>query len=69
MRNRNTRRSPPPDSFEILCELGDKLRDEFGPVRYVTRIIHTGDQWTVEASWERLVGDQWEAFDLPILNY
>jgi hypothetical protein len=69
MSNRNSRRSPPPDSFVIMCELGDRLRDQFGEVRYVTRIVHNSDQWTIEASWERLVDDQWAPFDLPIQNY
>jgi hypothetical protein len=69
MRNRNARRSAAPDSFLIMCELGDKLREQFGDVRYVTRIIHNGNQWTIEASWERLVSETWIPFDLPIQNY
>ena len=52
-----------------MCDLGDKLREQLGEVRYVTRIIHSGDQWTIEATWERLVDSKWEPFDLPIQNY
>ena len=69
MTNRSTRRSPSPDSFVIMCELGDNLRAEYGEVRYVTRIIHRDQQWTFEATWERLEGDQWVEFDLPLENY
>ena len=52
-----------------MCELGDNLRAEYGEVRYVTRIIHRDQQWTFEATWERLEGDRWVEFDLPLENY
>ena len=52
-----------------MCDLGDSLRAQYGEVRYVTRIIHRGGQWTIEATWERLEGDRWVKFDLPLENY
>ena len=52
-----------------MCELGDNLRAEYGEVRYVTRIIYRDQQWTFEATWERLDADRWVEFDLPLENY
>ena len=69
MSNRNSRRSPAPDSFVIICDLGNKLRTQYGEVRYVTRIVHNDQQWTIEATWERREADRWIEFDLPLENY
>jgi hypothetical protein len=63
------RRSPPVGHFEIACELGDKLREEFGEVRYSDYIVFVNGQWTRRATWERWDDGRWIEFDLPLLNY
>ena len=58
-----------PDHYKILYDLGDKLRQQYGEVRYVDTIQFEHDQWTRKASWERLENGQWIKFDLPLENY
>ena len=63
------RRSTPVDSFEIICELGDKLREQYGEVRYSDYIVYSNGQWTRRATWERLLDGEWVEIDLPLQNY
>lgn len=69
MKRTKSRRSRPTDQFELLTQLGDRLRQEHGEVRYIERTEHDGERWTVSATWERFVGGEWVAFDLPMSNY
>jgi hypothetical protein len=69
MKRSQTRRSQPSDSFEILTQVGDKLRAQYGEVRYVETVFHNGSQWTVKADWERLDGEAWRVVELGVENY
>jgi len=69
MKRNSTRRSKPADPFEILCQLGDKLSEQYGQVRYVEYIWHNGRQWTIRADWERFENGEWTVIELPVSNY
>ena len=43
----------------MLCQFGDRLKAEFGDVRYVETIWHNGQQWTKKSGWERLEAGKW----------
>ena len=38
-------------------------------VQYAECIEHTGKQWTVRATWERLENGVWVTLELPLENY
>jgi len=69
MKRPSSRRSAPTNQFEIICHLGDRLREEHGTVRYSEYIEHTGQQWTIRATWERLENGVWVTLELPLENY
>jgi hypothetical protein len=69
MKRHSSRSSQPVNQFEIICHLGDQLRDEYGTVRYAEYIEHTGRQWTIRATWERLENGVWVTLELPLENY
>ena len=68
MRNR-PRRSEREVPFDVLTELGDKLRAEYGDVRYADYILYFNGQWTRTATWECYVNGVWIKIDLPLENY
>ena len=75
MKRPSSRRSAPTNQFEIICHLGDRLRDEYTTVRYaeyieyIEYIEYTGQQWTIRATWERLENGVWVTLELPLENY
>ena len=68
MRKR-TRRSEHFDPFDALTDLGDKLRQQYGEVRYAEYIFYVNNQWTCKAGWERLENGDWFEIELPLENY
>ena len=52
-----------------LCQLGGKLIEQYGHVRYVEYIWHNGRQWTTKTDWERIEDGEWVVIELPQSNY
>ena len=69
MRRNRTRRSSPPEPFEIICQIGDRLREQYPEVRYSDVVFHNGQQWTRHACWERFEDGEWVEIDDPFFAH